>query len=115
MGDTSVKKSTSKQKVSKIRIRIQAYEYAVLDEAVRQIHDTCTRLGADVVGPIPLPTKIKKYTTNRATFVFKDSREQFEMRIHRRFLDVFKPSQRIVEALSNLTIPSSVSTKIQIS
>lgn len=105
---------TGKQSlVNKLRIRVQAYEPRVLDSSVKQIIETATRLEAGVVGPIPLPTRIKKYSVNRAPFVFKSSQEQFEMRVHTRLLDIERPSQQVVEALSNLSLPAGVSIEAQ--
>ena len=104
------KKSTF---TSRLRIKVQAYEHQILDESVKQIIETAERLGANTIGPIPLPTKLKKYTVNRSTFVFKNSREQFEVRIHRRLIDILNPSQQTVEALSNLTLPSGVSVEVK--
>ncbi|PIP73168.1 MAG: 30S ribosomal protein S10, partial [Candidatus Lloydbacteria bacterium CG22_combo_CG10-13_8_21_14_all_47_15] len=88
--------------VAKLRIRVRAYEHKVLDNSVRQIMDTALRYGADIVGPVPLPTEIKKYTVNRASFVYKDAREQFEMRVHKRLIDILNPTAKVVEALTNL-------------
>ena len=110
-------KSTSKTKAegttSKLRMRVSAYEHKVLDASVKQIIDTARRLDAEVHGPIPLPTEIKKYTVNRATFVHKDAREQFEMRMHKRVIDILSPSAKVVEALSNLSLPSGVSIDVK--
>jgi small subunit ribosomal protein S10 len=100
--------------VSKLRIRVRAYEYKILDVSVKQIIDTALRYDAQVVGPIPLPTEIKKYTVNRAAFVYKNAREQFEMRIHKRLIDIINPSQKIIEALTNLNLPSGVNIDVKI-
>lgn len=100
--------------VSKLRIRVRAYEYKILDLSVKQIIDTALRYDAEIVGPIPLPTEIKKYTVNRAAFVYKNAREQFEMRIHKRLIDIINPSQKIIEALTNLSLPSGVSIEVKI-
>ncbi len=113
------KKSTSskakkEEPISKLRIRVMAYEYKVLDLSVKQIIDTAIRYDAKVLGPIPLPTEIKKYTVNRAPFVYKNSREQFEMRIHRRVIDIINPSPKIMDALTNLSLPSGVSIDVKI-
>lgn len=114
---TSHKASRGKKKeeaISKLRIRVKAYEYKVLDLSVKQIIDTAMRHEATVVGPIPLPTEIKKYTVNRSPFVYKNSREQFEMRVHRRVIDIINPSAKIMEALTNLSLPSGVSIDVKI-
>ena len=100
--------------ISRLRIRVRAYEYKILDVSVRQIIDTALRYDAQVVGPIPLPTEIKKYTVNRAAFVYKNAREQFEMRIHKRLIDIINPSPKIIEALTNLNLPSGVNIDVKI-
>jgi len=102
------------QGISRLRIRVRAYEYKILDLSVKQIIDTALRYDAEVVGPIPLPTEIKKYTVNRAAFVYKNAREQFEMRIHKRLIDIVNPSQKIIEALTNLNLPSGVNIDVKI-
>ena len=100
-------------KVSKLRIRIRAYESKILDASVKQIIDTALRFGATVSGPIPLPTEIKKYTVNRASFVYKDAREQFEMRVHKRLVDILNPDAKVIEALTNLSLPSGVNIDVK--
>jgi small subunit ribosomal protein S10 len=100
--------------ISKLRIRVQAYEYKILDLSVRQIMDTALRYDAKVEGPIPLPTSTKKYTVNRAAFVYKNAREQFEMRIHKRLIDILNPTPKIMEALTNLSLPSGVNIDVKI-
>lgn len=115
----TTKKTTKKvvkkpEAIQKLRIRVFAYEYKLLDSSVKQIIDTAVRFDAKVSGPIPLPTEIKKYTVNRSTFVHKDAREQFEMRVHRRLIDIINPSAKIIEALTNLSLPSGVSIDVKI-
>lgn len=100
--------------VSKLRIRVRAYEYKILDLSVKQIIDTALRYDAQVLGPIPLPTEIKKYTVNRASFVFKNAREQFEMRVHKRLIDILNPNPKIMEALTNMSLPSGVNIDVKI-
>jgi len=113
--ETKTKKTTKKtDAIQKLRIRVFAYEYKILDSSVKQIVDTATRFDANVSGPIPLPTEIKKYTVNRSSFVHKDAREQFEMRVHRRLIDITNPSAKIIEALTNLSLPSGVSIDVKI-
>ena len=111
----TTKKTTAKPKdaIQKLRIRVRAYEYKILDASVRQIMDTALRYDAKVLGPIPLPTQITKYTVNRASFVYKDAREQFEMRIHKRLIDIQSPTPKIIEALTNLTLPSGVNIDVK--
>ena len=110
----AVLKGVKADGISRLRIRVRAYEYKILDVSVKQIIDTALRYDAQVVGPIPLPTEIKKYTVNRAAFVYKNAREQFEMRIHKRLIDIINPSQKIIEALTNLSLPSGVNIDVKI-
>jgi len=104
---------TKKEVIQKLRIRVRAYEHKVLDNSVKQIMDTALRYDANVLGPIPLPTEIKKYTVNRATFVYKDAREQFEMRVYKRLIDILSPTPKIIEALTNLSLPSGVDIDVK--
>ncbi len=101
------------ENVPKLRIRVRAYESKILDSSVKQIMDTALRLDAEVSGPIPLPTEIKKYTVNRSTFVYKDAREQFEMRVHKRLIDILNPDAKVIEALTNLSLPSGVNIDVK--
>jgi len=110
---TKVAAASKKDAVSKLRLRVQAYEYKLLDVSVKQIMDTAMRYDVEVQGPIPLPTEIKKYTVNRSTFIFKNAREQFEMRIHKRIIDIINPTAKVVEALSSLSLPSGVSIDVK--
>jgi len=97
----------------KLRIRVRAYEHKILDLSVKQIMDTAARFDAVVVGPVPLPTEIKRWTVNRSTFVYKDAREQFEMRVHKRLIDIMNPSPKVIEALTNLNLPSGVTIDVK--
>jgi len=106
-------KAAASGDVQKLRIRVRAYEHKILDASVKQIMDTALRFDAKVVGPIPLPTEIKKYTVNRSTFVHKDAREQFEMRMHKRVIDIMNPSAKVIEALTNLSLPSGVNIDVK--
>ncbi len=99
--------------VQRLRIKVRAYEHKVLDASVKQILDTALRYDAKVAGPIPLPTEIKKYTVNRSTFVYKDAREQFEMRVHKRVIDILEPNAKVIEALTNLSLPSGVTIDVK--
>ncbi len=99
---------------SKLRIRVRAYESKVLDLSVKQIIDTALRYDAQIQGPIPLPTEIKKYTVNRSAFVYKNAREQFEMRIHKRLIDIVNPTPKIIESLTNLSLPSGVNIDVKL-
>lgn len=98
---------------AKIRLRVKSYDHKLIDNSLKQIIDIAVRNGAEVVGPIPLPTEFRKYTVNRSTFVHKNSREQFELRVHKRLIDILTPSHKIVEALSNLTLPAGVDIEIK--
>ena len=98
---------------AKLRLRVRSYDHRLLDNSVKQIIEALQRQSAKIVGPIPLPTGFKRYTVNRSTFVHKDSREQFELRIHRRLIDVLNPSQNIIESLSDLNLPAGVDVEIK--
>ena len=99
--------------IAKLRIRVRAYEYKILDASVKQIMDTALRYDAKVLGPIPLPTEIKKYTVNRSAFIYKNAREQFEMRVHKRLIDIVNPNAKVIEALTNLSLPSGVNIDVK--
>jgi len=107
------KKAAVEAAPQRLRIKVRAYEHKVLDASVKQILDTALRYDAKVAGPIPLPTEIKKYTVNRSTFIYKDAREQFEMRIHKRVIDILDPSPKVIEALTNLSLPSGVTIEVK--
>ncbi|MCK4520616.1 30S ribosomal protein S10 [Candidatus Parcubacteria bacterium] len=98
---------------SKLRIKLRAYDHKVIDNSARQIVETVERYGVEVYGPIPLPTEIHKYTVNRSSFIHKDSREQFEMRVHKRLIDILNPNPKIVDALTSLTLPAGVEIEIK--
>ncbi len=110
----TTKKTTKKEELqSMLRIRVRAYENKILDASVKQIIDTAVRYDAVVRGPIPLPTEIKKYTVNRSPFIYKNSREQFEMRVHKRLIDIENPSPKVIESLTNLSMPSGVDIDVK--
>jgi small subunit ribosomal protein S10 len=98
----------------RIRIRLQAYDHRVLDQAVADINETAKASGALVVGPIPLPTKIERYTVNKSPHVNKKSMEQFEMRTHKRLMDIVEPTAKTVNQLKKLNLPAGVDIKIKI-
>ncbi|WP_326717160.1 30S ribosomal protein S10 [Vagococcus jeotgali] len=98
----------------KIRIRLKAYEHRVLDQSAEKIVETAKRTGAKVSGPIPLPTDRSVYTVIRATHKYKDSREQFEMRTHKRLIDIVDATPKTVDALTKLDLPSGVSIEIKL-
>ena len=110
-----IPKKEKKEEGNKVvlRIRVRAYESKILDASVKQIIDTAMRYDATIVGPVPLPTEIKKYTVNRASFIYKNTREQFEMRVHKRLIDIINPNPKTVEALTNLSLPSGVDIDVK--
>ena len=98
----------------KIRIRLKAYDHEVIDQSTKKIVETVVRTQAKVRGPVPLPTEIRKYTVVRSPHVDKDSREHFEMRIHKRLLDIVEPTSKTVESLQRLELPAGVDIEIKI-
>jgi small subunit ribosomal protein S10 len=98
----------------RIRIRLKAFDHKILDQSAQQIVETAERTGAVVAGPVPLPTKIEKFTVIRSPFIDKDSREQFEMRTHKRLIDVLEPTARTVDALMRLNVPAGVDIEIKL-
>ena len=109
----ATKQTKKESNENKIRIRVRAYEAKVLDQSVKLIVDTAKRLEAIVTGPIPLPTEFTKYTVLRSTFVYKDAREQFEMRVHKRLIEIANPDPKVIEALTNLSLPSGVDVDVK--
>lgn len=109
---SSLKKEKSEGEVV-LRIRVRAYESKILDSSVKQIMDTAIRYDATIVGPVPLPTEIKKYTVNRSAFIYKNTREQFEIRVHKRLIDIINPNAKTIEALTNLSLPSGVDIDVK--
>ncbi|MEK7541366.1 MAG: 30S ribosomal protein S10 [Patescibacteria group bacterium] len=106
-------KKTEEVVRQKLRIRVRAYDSKIIDSSVRQIVDTAVRNGAEVVGPVPLPTEIRKYTVNRSSFVHKNAREQYEMRVHKRLIDIVDPTPKLIDALTNLSLPAGVDIEIK--
>jgi small subunit ribosomal protein S10 len=106
-------KKTEKEVTAKLRIKLRAYDHKVIDKSAQQIIELAVRCGVKIAGPIPLPIEINKFTVNRSTFVHKSSREQFEMRIHKRVIDILNPNQKVVESLKSLTLPAGVDTEIK--
>lgn len=109
---TKSKKKDAEER-QKLRIRVRAYDHKVLDTSVKQIVETARRYGAELTGPVPLPVETRRYTVNRSTFVHKNAREQFEMRIHKRLIDILNPSPRIIDALTNLNLPAGVDIEVK--
>ena len=99
--------------MSKVRIKLKAYDHRVLDNASAKIVETLKRTGAEVSGPVPLPTEVQKITVLRAVHKYKDAREQFEMRTHKRLIDIKNPKKEIIDALAHLDLPSGVDIEIK--
>lgn len=119
--ETRSSAQTSKKEISadkpagkqRIRIRLKAYDHKVIDQSAKQIIDTALRTGATVAGPIPLPTKRSLYTVVKSPHVFKKGREQFEMRVHKRLIDVFEPTPKTIDSLMNLSLPAGCDAEIK--
>ncbi|TSC74776.1 MAG: small subunit ribosomal protein S10 [Parcubacteria group bacterium Gr01-1014_30] len=107
------KEVAAKDVKPKIRIKLRAFDHKVIDSSAKQIVEVASRHGAEVLGPVPLPTEINKYTVNRSSFVHKDAREQFEMRLHKRLIDVLEPNPKVIDALMGLTLPAGVDIEIK--
>jgi len=99
--------------LTKVRVKIRAYDNKVIDKSTKTIIDTAVRTGASVAGPIPLPTEKTIYTVNKSTFVHKNARDQFEMRVHKRLIDIVNPTSKTIEALSNLNLPAGVDIEMK--
>lgn len=97
----------------RIRIKIKAYDHKIIDQSAKLIVDTAERSGARISGPVPLPTEIKRYTVNKSTFVHKDAREQYEMRTHKRLIDITDPTPKTISSLTNLDLPAGVDIEIK--
>jgi small subunit ribosomal protein S10 len=97
----------------RIRIKIRAYDNKIIDQSTRTIIETAERSGAKISGPIPLPTEKNKYTVNRSTFIDKDARDQYEMRIHKRLIDIIDPTPKTVDSLMSLSLPAGVDIEIK--
>lgn len=97
----------------RLRLKIKSYDHRLIDTSARSIIENAERNDAKVVGPIPLPTEIKRFTVNRSTFVDKNSREQFELRVHKRMIDIMNPSPKIIESLSSMNLPAGVDVEIR--
>ena len=98
---------------TRIRIKIRAYDHKIIDQSTKTIIETVDRTGATIIGPIPLPTDKKKFTVLRSTFVHKDARDQYEMRVHKRMLDIMNPTPQTIDALQNLNLPAGVDVEIK--
>lgn len=113
MASAANKKETKSESGQRIRIRLKSYDSRIIDKSAKQIVETLERLDVKVIGPVPLPTEIWKNTTNRSTFVHKDSREQFEMRTHKRLIEIQNPPSKVVDALQNLSLPAGIDIEIK--
>ena len=107
---THVKEEDAK---TRIRLKIRAYDHKIIDQSTRKIIETAQRSGAEIAGPVPLPTEKKKFTVLKSTFVHKNSRDQFEMRIHKRLIDIFNPTPQTVDDLMKLNLPAGVDVEIK--
>jgi len=119
MSESKPKKETKKETAEeqevkqKIRIKIKAFDHKIIDKSTKTIIDTVEKSNAKIFGPIPLPTEKIKYTVNRSTFVNKDARDQYEMRVHKRLIDIVEPTAKTVEDLTNLNLPAGVDVEIK--
>ena len=106
-------KIATEEAVQRIRIKIRAYDHKLIDQSAKQIVDTARKSGASIAGPVPLPTEKTKYTVLKSTFVHKDSRDKYEMRIHKRLIDILSPTQKTIDSLTNLNLPAGVDVEIK--
>lgn len=107
---------TTKKQVegeNRVRIKIKAYDHKVIDQSARKIVETAERTGAAITGPVPLPTEIHKVTVNRSTFVHKNARDQYEMRVHKRLIDILNPTPKTIDNLTSLDLPAGVDVEIK--
>lgn len=112
---TAVKRAPVEGEEAKqrIRIKIRAYDHKIIDQSTRTIMETAQRTGAEILGPMPLPSEKKKYTVLKSSFVHKDARDQYEMRIHKRLMDIVNPTPKTIDALSSLSLPAGVDVEIK--
>jgi len=106
-------KGAGEEEHPRIRIKIRAYDHKIIDESAKTIVETAKRTGASVRGPVPLPTERRRYTVNRSPFIDKDARDQYEMRVHKRLLDIVDPTPKTVEALTSLSLPAGVNIEVK--
>ena len=111
MAEKTTKKTEKKQQ--RIRIKIRAYDHKIIDQSTQTIIKTAERTGAKILGPVPLPTEKRKYTVNKSTFVHKTSREQYEMRVHKRLIDIIDPTEKTIDAMMSLNLPAGVDVEIK--
>ena len=98
---------------ARLRIKLRAYDHKVIDSSAKQIIEMAERYGFKVMGPVPLPTEVNKYTVNRSTFIHKKSKEQFEIRVHKRLIDILEPNPKVIDALQSLNLPAGVDIEIR--
>jgi len=110
---TKEKEIKEKEVAPKLRIKLRSYDSKVIDVSCNQITEIAERAGVEIVGPVPLPTEVQKYTVNRSTFVHKDAREQMEMRVHKRLIEVKNLNQRFIDNLRDLTLPTGVEIEVK--
>ncbi|MFZ1736122.1 MAG: 30S ribosomal protein S10 [Candidatus Moraniibacteriota bacterium] len=108
-----MKKSEPVGALNRVRIKIKAYDHKVIDQTARKIVETAERTGARVAGPVPLPTETHRVTVNRSSFVHKDARDQYEMRVHKRVVDILEPTAKTIDHLTNLDLPAGVDIEIK--
>lgn len=110
---TLATKQPKEELKTRLRVKVRAYDSKIIDNSIKQIVDTAIRNGAEVVGPVPLPTEVHKYTVNRSSFVHKNAREQYEMRVHKRLIDILNPTPKTINALTNLNLPAGVDIEVK--
>ncbi len=113
MASDAKKNKKNEEARPQLRIKLRSYDSKVMDKSCQQIVDISARSGVEIVGPVPLPTETHRYTVNRSSFIHKDAREQFEMRVHKRLIQVVNPNQRFIESLRELTLPAGVEIEIK--
>lgn len=111
--ETGTKTDKQEDFRQRLRIKIRAYDHKIIDQSAKTILDTAKRAGANIVGPIPLPTEKSRFTVARSSFVHKDARDQFEMRVHKRLIDILDPDQKIIDSLMGLNLPAGVDVEIK--
>lgn len=108
-----MKKAEKTQSMNRVRIKIKAYDHKVIDQTAKKIVETAERTGAGVTGPVPLPTEMHRVTVNRSSFVHKNARDQYEMRVHKRVVDILNPTAKTVDQLTSLDLPAGVDIEIK--
>ncbi len=108
-----IKEKEETKVIPQLRIKLRSYDNKVVDKSCRQIIEMAERSGVKVVGPVPLPTEIRRYTVNRSSFIHKDSREQFEIRVHKRLIEILNSNQRFIDFLRELVLPTGVEIEIK--